>query len=238
MDAVPLTAVVTGAAGAIGREVAQLLLADEWDVVGIDVNAGSECDVQWVEADVSDVGALAETADSLGSVDLLVNTHAVWPPGTPAITIKDDQWKALVGSNLKGTFLSCRAFYPNLLQARGTVVNLASTTAHQAFLDHAHYCAVNRAIVGLTEVLALEWSSGGIRVFALGLGPVRTSALESAWEENPGREKEVLSVLPQGRLPHPKEVARAILGLTDDRFAYLNGTSVVLDGGLAAAGGY
>ena len=238
MDAAPQTAVVTGAAGAIGREVVRALLDDEWHVVGVDVSPGSDRDVQWVGVDVRDAAALAETADALGPVGLLVNAHAVWPEGIPAVAVKDDQWRALVDANLKGTFLCCRAFYPNLLRATGTVVNLASTTAHQAFLNHAHYCAVNRAIVSLTEVLALEWSPGGIRVFALGLGPVRTPALDSAWEENPGREEAVLSVLPQGRLPHPGEVARAIVGLADERFTYLNGTSVMLDGGLAVAGGY
>lgn len=238
MDTAHPTAVVTGAAGAIGREVARQLLDDGWHVVGVDVSGGSDGDVQWVGADVRDAAAIAETADALDSLDLLVNAHAVWPPGAPALAIKDDQWKALVDVNLKGTFLCCRAFYPNLLQATGTVVNLASTTAHQAFLDHAHYCAVNRAVVSLTEVLALEWSPDGIRVFALGLGPVRTPVLESVWEESPGREDEILSLLPQGRLPCPEEVARAIVGLTDERFAYLTGGSVVLDGGLSVAGGY
>jgi len=215
-----------------------VLLDDGWHVVGVDVCPGNDSDVQWAGVDVRDAGALAETADALGPVGLLVNAHAVWPAGIPAIAVKDDQWVALVDANLKGTFLCCRAFYPNLLQATGTVVNLASTTAHQAFLDHVHYCAVNRAIISLTEVLALEWSPAGIRIFAVGLGPVRTSALNSTWEENPSREGVVMSVLPQGRLPYPREVARAIVGLADERFAYLNGTSVMLDGGLAVAGGY
>ena len=238
MDTAHPTAVVTGAAGAIGRAVARLLLDDGWHVLGVDLAPEGDGDVQWVWADVRDAVAMAEVAGALDSVSLLVNAHAVWPPGSPALAINDGQWEALVDANLKGTFLCCQAFYPNLLRAAGTVVNLASTTGHQAFLDHAHYCAVNRAIVSLTEVLALEWSPGGIRVFALGLGPVRTPALESAWEESPGREGKVLSGLPQRRLPRPEEIARAIVGLTGERFDYLTGSSVVLDGGLAAAGGY
>ena len=92
MGAVPQTAVVTGAAGAIGREVVRVLLDDGWHVVGVDVSPGSDRDVQWVGVDVRDAAALAETADALGPLGLLVDAHAVWPAGIPTIAVKDDQW--------------------------------------------------------------------------------------------------------------------------------------------------
>ena len=174
-------AVITGAAGGIGGVCAAELGSSGWSVTGLDLRAGNDPAIDWVEVDVRDRNGLGAVSANLGPVDLLVNAAGT-ADAAPAADMSADQWSAVLDVCLTGTFNACQALHPNLELGGGTVVNIASAAARTAFSNHANYCVAKVGVEMLTKVLAIEWAPE-IRVVGISPGYVGTPLFRRG---NPG----------------------------------------------------
>ena len=239
-------AVVTGAAGGIGRAIARRFREEGWQVVAVDRNpdpeAGSEIEV--MRADVADPGqteAILERAAALGRLDALVN-NAASMVSKRLVETSLEEWDALMADNLRSVFLLVRRAYPLLRAAKGSVVNISSVHALATSPGAAAYAASKAALVGLTRALALELAPDGIRVNAVLPGAVETRMLREGLRRFGGDEglrarvAQLASRVPLKRIGQPPEIAEAVLFLADARrSSYVTGQSFVVDGGALAA---
>jgi NAD(P)-dependent dehydrogenase (short-subunit alcohol dehydrogenase family) len=229
--------VVTGAASGIGHACVRELRSRGWDVVGWDLVPGEGSDVAWREVDVSSYDSVAAAAGELDAVGLLVNAAGV-SDRAPASAMTAEQWERVIRVDLNGVFFCCRALFPALEKARGSVINIASIAGHRAFAQRANYCAAKAGVVALTEVLGLEWAESGVRVVAVSPGFVATPMMVAGIEAGFINEDEVLARTPQRRLASPEEIAASIVALGSEPFGYVTGTTLLIDGGWCANGGF
>src|SRR5216683_3266908 len=214
-------AVITGAAGGIGREAALLFSSEGARVCVADmgVEAGektaAECrDAFFFKADVSNAKSVesmyAETAKRYGRVQAV---------------------------NAKGVYLCCKYGIPHLLDAGGgSVINVASFVALVgAATSQISYTASKGAVLSMSRELAVQFARRGVRVNALCPGPVETPLLMRLFSETPGAYERRRVHLPMGRLAKAREIANAALFLASDESSYVNGATFMVDGGLTAA---
>ena len=230
-------AVVTGAASGIGAACARLLVADGWTVIGWDLTAGSSNEVRWRVVDVSDPEAVRAAADEIPNVGLLINSAGISDRAW-AVDMRPDQWSRVLAVDLSGTFFACQALHAALHRGSGTIVNIASIAGHRSFAGRANYCAAKAGVVALTEVLGLEWAVDGIRVVAVSPGFVATEMARAGMDDGWTSEAAITSRTPMARLADVDEIARAIVVLGGSVFSFATGTTVVIDGGWCANGGF
>jgi len=242
-------AVITGAAGGIGREAAVLFSAEGAGVCVADVGqeagekTASECrDAFFVRADVSDAKSVeamyAATEKRYGRIDILYNNAGIMPADDDSITITEpDAWDRVQAINAKGVFLCCKYGIPHLLKAGGgSIINVASFVALVgAATSQIAYTASKGAVLSMSRELAVQFARQGIRVNALCPGPVETPLLMRLFAETPGAYERRRVHLPMGRLAKAKEIASAALFLASDESSYVNGATFLVDGGLTAA---
>jgi NAD(P)-dependent dehydrogenase (short-subunit alcohol dehydrogenase family) len=242
-------AVITGAAGGIGREAALLFAAEGARVCVADVNrddgerTAAECgEAFFQEVDVTDAasveGMLAATVERFGGVDVLYNNAGIMPADDASILdTEPDAWRRVLDVNLTGVYLCCRHGIPRLLErGGGSVINVASFVALMgAATSQIAYTASKGAVLSLSRELAVEFARRGVRVNALCPGPVETPLLMRLFEEDPAAYERRRIHLPMGRLARAREIANAALFLASDEASYVNGATFVVDGGLTAA---
>ena len=242
-------AVITGAAGGIGREAALLFSAEGARVCVADVDAeqgeatAAECrDAFFHRVDVSDpdsVHALYdETARRLGGIDVLYNNAGIMPADDASILdTEPEAWQRVQDVNAKGVYLCCKHGIPHLLvRGGGSVINVASFVALVgAATSQIAYTASKGAVLALSRELAVEFARRGVRVNALCPGPVETPLLMRLFEEDPQAFERRRVHLPMGRLARAREIASAALFLASDESSYVNGSTFLVDGGLTAA---
>ena len=241
-----MTALVTGAAGGIGAEVAVGLAEFGADVGCIDTSADQlEQTVKTIracgrgalslQADVTDPGSLyasiEELESQLGSLRLAVNCAGVHSTA-PAEEMDRETWQRLVDVNLSGVFFSCQAEGRAMLRnGGGSIVNLGSIAATIACrgLKQAHYNSSKAAVVQLSRSLALEWADRGVRVNVVSPGYVKTPLARGA--ETTRTIKQYLDDIPMGRMADPVEMVGPIVLLLSNAGSYCTGTELVVDGG-------
>lgn len=242
-------AVITGAAGGIGREAA-LLFSEEGAsvcVADMSVEAGEQTATECREAffqrvDVADaesVEAMYRAAsERYGGIDVLYNNAGIMPADDASILdTEPEAWQRVQDVNTTGVFLCCKYGIPHLLErGGGSVLNVASFVALMgAATSQISYTASKGAVLSLSRELAVEFARRGIRVNALCPGPVETPLLMRLFAETPGALERRLQHLPMGRLAQAKEIAAGALFLASDESSYVNGTTFLVDGGLTAA---
>src|SRR6267143_978945 len=242
-------AVITGAAGGIGREAA-ILFSNEGArvcVADMGVEAGektaAECkDAFFVKADVSDPKSVqamyAETDKRYGQIDILYNNAGIMPPDDDSILITEpDAWDRVQAVNAKGVYLCCKYGIPYLLKAGGgSVINVASFVALVgAATSQIAYTASKGAVLSMSRELGVQFARQGVRVNALCPGPVETPLLMRIFNEDPGAAERRLVHVPMGRMAKPREIVNAALFLASDESSYVNGATFLVDGGLTAA---
>ncbi len=242
-------AVITGAAGGIGREAAVLFSAEGARVCVADVSreageaTAAECrDAFFFAVDVSDpvsVQAMfAATTERYGGVDVLYNNAGIMPPDDDSILVTEpNAWDRVQAVNARGVFLCCKYGIPLLLErGGGSVINVASFVALAgAATSQIAYTASKGAVLSMSRELAVQFARQGVRVNALCPGPVETPLLMRLFAETPGAYERRRVHLPMGRLAGAREIAYAALFLASDEASYVNGTTFLVDGGLTAA---
>jgi len=239
---------ITGAAGGIGRAVAERCVAQAARVVIMDV----DCDAAQATAtdlgaelglggDVTDAGAVeravAEAAAALGGLDGVVNNAGIPMTGTVA-ELDEDDWDRVLAVNLKGAYLVSRAAWPHLRAGDGgVIVNTGSIAGMWATENQPAYAAAKGATIMLTKCMALDGAREGIRVNSVSPGFIETPMLERfmADQPDPGAVRDALTGrAPLGRLGTPLDIADAFVYLLSDEAGWVTGTNLVVDGGVTS----
>ncbi|MEC7489589.1 MAG: SDR family NAD(P)-dependent oxidoreductase [Pseudomonadota bacterium] len=238
---------ITGAASGIGRASA-LRMAKTGHVIVADCNETGAAETTdsirkqggtatAIRVDVSDGESVTEMkkqiAADIGAVRKAFFAAGIFIRGVTG-KIPETDWDRMINIHVKGTFLGCKAVLPDMVDAgRGEIVNMSSDFAVMAVPGAAAYMAAKSAIYSLTKSLALEFAAHGIRVNALGPGPIDTPILKSGRTENEWQEVRKLhaSKLPVRRLGQPEEVAAVLDFLLSDRSSYMTGQIVHPNGG-------
>jgi NAD(P)-dependent dehydrogenase (short-subunit alcohol dehydrogenase family) len=242
-------AVITGAAGGIGREAAILFSAEGASVCVADVEpekgeqTAAECrEAFFQEVDVTDSASVeamyAATAERYGGIDVLYNNAGIMPADdASALETELDAWERVQDVNAKGVFLCCKHGIPHLLErGGGSVINVASFVAISgAATSQISYTASKGAVLSMSRELAVEFARRGVRVNALCPGPIETPLLMRLFEETPGALERRMVHIPMGRLGQAKEIAYGALFLASDESSFVNGATFLVDGGITAA---
>ena len=248
-DLTDRAAVITGAAGGIGREAAVLFSEEGASVCVADVSAegGEEAAAACREAffqqvDVTDPASVdamyAAAVERYGGVDVLYNNAGIMPADDASVLETEPAaWDRVLDVNAKGVYLCCRHGIPRLLErGGGSVINVASFVALVgAATSQIAYTASKGAVLSLTRELAVEFARQGVRVNALCPGPVETPLLMRLFEDDPAAYERRRVHLPMGRLAKAREIALGALFLASDESSYVNGSTFLVDGGLTAA---
>jgi NAD(P)-dependent dehydrogenase (short-subunit alcohol dehydrogenase family) len=233
------TALVTGAASGIGRSIAARFLAEGWRVIGWDVRPGDDERVEWRAVDVADWDGVAEAASAAPPLAAVVNCAAI-ARLTPINEMSRDDWDRTLAVNLNGAFYVSRWLYPQLKEARGVLVHIASVNSKNTTRFRSPYNASKAGLVALTQALAVEWGleGSGIRVFAVSPGLTRTQQALMRIEAGAISEDDLLGRVPTHRWIETEEVASAVVALVGGEFSALHGANVMLDAGYDAWGGH
>jgi glucose 1-dehydrogenase len=238
------------ALGAAGAAVAVNYLADAGEanrVVEAIRKAGAEAIA--VKADVSredEVQAMfAEMQKEFGTIDILVNNAGLQQDAAfHQMTLK--QWNIVIGVNLTGQFLCARAAVQEFLRrgvvasvsrAAGKIICMSSVHEVIPWGGHVNYAASKGGVMQLMKSMAQEIAPKKIRVNSIAPGAIKTPINRSAWE-TPEAERELLSLIPDGRVGTPDDIARAAVWLASDASDYVTGTTLFVDGGMTLYPGF
>jgi 3-oxoacyl-[acyl-carrier protein] reductase len=244
----PQVAVVTGGTRGIGLAVAKRLAADGYDLLisyrGDDEVAESAKNdlaangrrVEVIAADISTAdgaGQVIETAmDRLGKIDALINNAGI-TRDTLLMRMSEEDWDAVLSTNLKGAFLCSKAAVrPMLRQRSGRIVNITSVVGLVGNAGQANYAAAKAGLVGLTKSIAKEVGSRGITVNAVAPGFIETRLTDVLPEE---MKEMLLKNTPLGRFGTPEDVAGAVAFLVSADAGFITGHVLTVDGGLFMA---
>ena len=219
------TALVTGAAGGIGRACADALEREGARVVRVDL-AGTP-----TRCDVSDAAAVEELGRSVGRIDLAVNAAGVEGAIAKFAQAPVDDFARVIDVDLRGVFLSMRM---ELNAGARSVVNVASVAGLVGWRGAAAYTAAKHGVVGLTRTAALEVAKTGARVNAVCPGVTQTAMYERMLAANPALAERTVAANPAGRVARVDEVVAPILWLPSDEASFVNGVALPVDGGLTA----
>jgi 3-oxoacyl-[acyl-carrier protein] reductase len=229
-------ALVTGGSRGIGRAIAlDLARAGAEVVVGYHSGADEAQEVareaggRAAQADVSNADEAAALVAEAGDLDILVNNAGITRDGLIA-RMSDDDWRAVVDTNLGGAFHTCRAAARGMMRRRsGAIVNVTSVVGLHGNPGQANYAAAKAGIIGLTKALARELAVRGIRVNAIAPGYIESRLTDVLPEEV---QQAILGNTPLGRLGTPEDVAGAVRFLCSDEASFITGEVLLVDGGL------
>ncbi len=241
-------ALVTGGSRGIGRATCRALAAEGGTVVLMarDPERGAQATgdlarASFVRGDVRRAGdcarAVEAATDGQGRLDLLVNSAGIIYRNRTVEEHSDEEWDATFDTNVKGTFLMCRAALPALKRSGGAIVNLSSYVGLVGFKGSAAYAASKAAVINLTRTMALDHAADGVRVNCVCPGSVETEMIHEAWRLTGDVEAAARAWAekhPLGRIATAEEVAHAILFLGSDAASFITGVALPVDGGITA----
>ncbi len=243
-------AVVIGGTSGLGRSIAYGLADAGADVVATSRRldqvelAAAEIEARGrrtlrLASDVGDRASLVALRDAtvaaLGHVDILVNC-AGRIKKAPTLDFSEDDWTAILDTNLTGTLRACQVFGEHMIARRtGRIINIASLAALRALFQVAAYGASKAGVAALTKSLAVEWAEFGVRVNAIVPGVIPTPLNASLLDGTP-RGKEFLLRTPMRRFGKADEMAGAAVYLASEASSFVTGELLCVDGGMLAAG--
>ncbi|MEZ5426914.1 MAG: glucose 1-dehydrogenase [Pyrinomonadaceae bacterium] len=244
------TAVVIGGTSGIGRAIAHGLAQAGADVVCTSrraeqvETAAAEIEnlgrkTLRIASDVSDRASLenllGECVEEFGRVDILVNS-AGRTKRAPTLDFPEDDWTAILETNLTGTLRACQIFGRQMLaQNYGRIINIASLSTFVSLFEVAAYSASKAAVASLTKSLAIEWARSGVNVNAIAPGVFKTD-LNRELLESTERGREFQTRTPMGRFGRVEELAGAAVFLASEAASFVTGEVLVVDGGFLASG--
>lgn len=245
------TAIVTGGARGIGEAVARELAADSIHVViaARDRERGEKlaarlsrefCASKYVHTDVTSSESVRGCIDSVvrefGAIDILINNSGI-EPAEDLDGPSEADWDRMFDTNVRGTWLACKAAIPSLLLSDGVIVNIASMAGLVGVAGGVGYAASKAAVVSMTKSLALGYADRGLRVNAVCPGPVNTQMTLDEWARAGGREpgyRQAMSMSPARRITQPEEVAGLVGYLASPRALSITGAIITIDGAKTA----
>ncbi len=235
-------ALVTGASGGIGAEVARVLHG-AGAIVGLSGTRVAPLEALAAElggrafvlpCDLSDpaaVEALPKAAtEAMGALDILVNNAGITRDGL-MLRMSDADWDMVVAVNMTATFRLSRGVLRGMMKSRwGRIVNISSVVAVGGNPGQANYAAAKAGVIGMSKSLAAEVASRNITVNCVAPGFIATPMTDKLTEE---QKKALLSGVPAGRMGEASEVAAAVLYLASAEAAYVTGATLHVNGGMA-----
>ena len=236
-------ALVTGATRGIGAAIAQALAASGMTVIGTATSAAGAEKISAALAahpgckgaalDVNDAAAADALIDSIvkehGALHVLVNNAGITRDGL-AMRMKDDDWDAVLDTNLKAVFRMSRAVMrPMMKQRYGRIVNITSVVGASGNPGQANYAAAKAGVAGMSRALARELASRGVTVNCVAPGFIATDMTTVLPEE---QQKALAAQIPTGRMGSPEEVAAAVAWLASPQAGYITGQELHVNGGM------
>ncbi len=235
-------ALVTGASGGIGAAIAKSLHAAGATVAlsgtrvdplqALAVELGDRAHV--VPCNLSDAEAVnalpKQAADAMGSVDVLVNNAGITRDNI-FMRMSDEEWSSVLEVNLTSTMRLCKGVIRGMMKARwGRIVNISSVVGATGNPGQANYAASKAGMVGMSKSIAYEVASRGITVNCVAPGFITTAMTDKLNDE---QKSGILSQVPAGRMGDAEEIAAAVLYLSSPEAAYVTGTTLHVNGGMA-----
>ena len=233
-------ALVTGASGGIGGEIARALYA-AGATVGLSgtrieplqalaAELGARAHV--LPCNLSDLAAVDDlpkaAAAAMGSVDILVNNAGITRDNL-FMRMSDEEWQSVIDVNLTATFRLCRGVLRGMMKARwGRIVNITSVVGHSGNPGQGNYAAAKAGVLAMSKSLAMEVASRNITVNCVAPGLIETAMTEKLNDEQRGR---ILQNVPAGRMGQPQEIAAGVLYLASGEAGYVTGTTLHINGG-------
>lgn len=239
-------AVVTGGSRGIGKAIALLLAQRGANIIVNYVSSSSAADevvatIQKlgrqglaVQADVADVepanNLIKSAIDTFGQIDILVNNAGI-TRDMLIMMMSEEDWDAVIDTNLKGTFNCSKAAVRSMMRKRyGRIINISSVSGQIGNAGQTNYSASKAGQIGFTKALAREVAARNITVNAIAAGYVDTEI----WANVPQEAQVAMqAMIPLGRIGVPEDIAHAVAFLASDEAAYITGQVLAVDGGMA-----
>lgn len=242
------TAVVTGAGGGIGTQIAHRFARDGAHVIACDAtfdsaqrtvdtitnDGGSATAAAFDVSDSASVTAFAsDVLATRGRVDVLINNAGINRRGA-LLDLTDDDWHATMRVNLDSMYYMCRAFLPSMVDAgRGAIVNTGSQWGLSPAPGHIAYNVSKAAVIAFSQNLARDYAPMGVRVNVVCPGEILTPMVEAGLAQKGIAVADLAAKVPYGRLGKPEEVAALVAFLASDEAAYMCGSVVEITGAQA-----
>ncbi len=236
------TALITGASGGIGADIARALHG-AGATVGLSGTRVAPLEALAAElgarahvlpCNLSDMAAVEalpkEAAAAMGSVDILVNNAGITRDNL-FMRMSDEEWNSVIDVNLTATFKLCKGVMRGMMKARwGRIINISSIVGATGNPGQANYAASKAGMVGMSKSLAYEVASRGITVNAVAPGFIETAMTDKLTDE---QKAAIMGQIPAGRMGSAGEIAAGVLYLASPEAGYVTGTTLHVNGGMA-----